>query len=141
MIPFELYVIALSTPLIGLFEGYCSGMSDETAYDEKAIEDWLMVAKGLDGDMLADFLKTKPHFTSYHVGHPSDSWHWYRRGERYGGYVTTILSGIAIGWSLWLIPMFALHIVSGFVGFRLGSDFGKSYWITQFSNFLDRIKK
>ena len=120
----EITTIAISTVAIAFFQGWCSRMSDETAYDDKARDDWDTLRASI---IEAVFIPSR--FTKYHIGHPNDAWHWFRRAERYGGYVTTLVSGAIIGLGWWLAVMVACHTIGGFVGFQLGSKWQQSIWL------------
>lgn len=138
MIMTEAIVIAISTPLVGLFCGWCSGMSDSTMYDEKAESMWMHTYRGelyhLDRHKL---LIDMPVFTRYHIGHPNDAWHWIRRAERYGGYVTAVVSGAFIGVSWWLLPMVVCHSIAGLVGFNLGDRWKGSMWMRKLGEWIN----
>jgi len=134
----EAIVIAISTPLVGLFCGYCSGMADSVAYDEKARQDWMAGLEVFEDAEWQDMsMAEHKTFTRYHIGHPNDAWHWIRRAERYGGYVTTLVSGAFIGVSWWLLPMVVCHAAAGLVGFNLGDRWKGSMWMRKIGEWIN----
>lgn len=126
----EAIIIAITTPIVGLFSGYCAGMADSTAYDEKAHRMWEISMRAYEdvyGEEEYPPLANKA-LTHYHIGKPYDAWHIIRNCERYGGYLTALISGAYIGLSWWLIPMVVFHALAGWIGFNLGDRWKGSIW-------------
>ena len=174
----ELITIAVSTPLIGLFAGYCSGMADSTMYDERAEQRANLHQRALlhtiersgytevgaennifrssvekDNDDNLSYgiihhyasndssfidVRINPNaFTRYHIGNPNDAWHWIRRAERYGGYVTALVSGALIGMSWWLLAMVVCHSIAGLIGSNLGDKWKGSMWMRKLGEWIN----
>lgn len=46
-----------------------------------------------------------------------------------GGYVTALVSGVAIGMSWWIFPMVVCHALAGLIGFNWGDRWAGSMWM------------
>lgn len=136
----------ISTVLI--FAGqYMKGVSDSTAYDEKAHNEWeklcreyiTTIQEHIDAN---DHRFSYPeewrfHHTHYHTGHPNDAWHWF---SRLSVYLTYIGAGIgywdaSLDWHTGILLM--AHIIAGWAGFNCGDRWRGSMWTRKIGAWID----